>query len=196
MPAASTLLTGRAFASLVVAATLLTLAACVEAPEQPTLPTATAAPTATATSEPAPTATSGAQVLDIACAELVDPDTMYAFDPNYALVGAFDPQPGTLAADQLAAGGVACQWVRESGGGTIDLTVAAFTEEQIGELKNEAFAESQMVPTYGEEAYFEVEGGVGTAIVFQGRYRLVISSAAFFEPGEPTAIIESALGAL
>jgi hypothetical protein len=64
------------------------------------------------------------------------------------------------------------------------------------ELKNAAFAESQMVPTYGEEAYFEVEGDVGTAIVFQGRYRLVISSVSFFEPGEPTAIIEAALGAL
>jgi hypothetical protein len=53
-----------------------------------------------------------------------------------------------------------------------------------------------MVPTYGEEAYFVVEGDIGTAIVFQGRYRLVISSAAFFEPGEPTTIIESALAAL
>jgi hypothetical protein len=194
MPAASTLLTGRAFASLVAAATLLTLAACVDAPEQPVLPTPTTTPTATAGPEPTPT--NGAQPLEVECAELVDPDTMYSFDPNYALVGSFDPEPGSLAADQVAAGGVACQWVRESGGGTIDLSVAAFTEEQITELKNEAFAESEMVPTYGDEAYFEVEGDVGTAIVFQGRYRLVITSAAFFEPGEPTAIIESALAAL
>jgi hypothetical protein len=194
MPAASTLLTGRAFASLVAAATLLTLAACVDAPEQPVLPTPTTTPTATAGPEPTPT--NGALPLEVECAELVDPDTMYSFDPNYALVGSFDPEPGSLAADQVAAGGVACQWVRESGGGTIDLSVAAFTEEQITELKNEAFAESEMVPTYGEEAYFEVEGDVGTAIVFQGRYRLVITSAAFFEPGEPTAIIESALAAL
>jgi hypothetical protein len=194
MPAASTLLTGRAFASLVAAATLLTLAACVDAPEQPVLPTPTTTPTATVGPEPTPT--NGAQPLEVECAELVDPDTMYSFDPNYALVGSFDPEPGSLAADQVAAGGVACQWVRESGGGTIDLSVAAFTEEQITELKNEAFAESEMVPTYGDEAYFEVEGDVGTAIVFQGRYRLVITSAAFFEPGEPTAIIESALAAL
>jgi hypothetical protein len=196
MPAASTLLTRRAFASVVAAATLLTLAACVDAPNQPVLPTTTSAPTATPTAGPEPTPTSGAQPLDIECAELVDADTMYSFDPNYALVGSFDPPSGSLAADQVAAGGVACQWVRESGGGTIDLSVAAFSEEEIVELKNEAFAESQMVPTYGEEAYFEVEGDVGTAIVFQGRYRLVISSVAFFEPGEPTAIIESALGAL
>jgi hypothetical protein len=196
MPAASSLLTGRAFASLVAATALLTLAACVDAPEQPSLPTPTTTPTATSTAEPEPTPTAGAQPLDITCAELVDANTMYSFDPNYALLGEFTPQAGSLAADQVAAGGVACQWVRESGGGTIDLSVAAFTDEQIDELKNEAFAESQMVPTYGEEAYFEVEGDVGTAIVFEGRYRLVISSVAFFEPGEPTAIIESALAAL
>ena len=53
-----------------------------------------------------------------------------------------------------------------------------------------------MVPTYGEEAYFEVENGVGTAIVFQGEYWLVIASESFAEPGEPTEIIDSALAAL
>jgi hypothetical protein len=53
-----------------------------------------------------------------------------------------------------------------------------------------------MVPTYGDEAYFEVEDGVGTAIVFQGRFRLVVSSESFLEPGEPTGIVESALAAL
>jgi hypothetical protein len=196
MPVASTLPTGRAFASVVAAAALLALTACVDAPEQPVLPNPTSTPTATSSDGPEPAPTSGAQPLGIACADLVDLDTMYAFDPNYALVGEFTPQPGSLAADQVAAGGVSCQWVRESGGATIDLSVAEFTDDQIAELKTEAFAESQMVSTYGEEAYFEVEGDIGTAIVFQGRYRLVISSVAFFEPGEPAAIIESALGAL
>jgi hypothetical protein len=196
MPAASTPLARHALASLVGAATLLMLAGCIPADQQPDLPTPTTTSTASPSAEPEPTATSGAQPLDLECAELVDLETMYAFDPNYALVGEFDPEPGTLAAANVAAGGVACQWVRESGGGTIDLSVAAFTEEQLDELKNEAFAESEMVPTYGEEAYFEVEGDVGTAIVFQGRYRLVVSSGAFFEPGEPTGIVESALGAL
>jgi hypothetical protein len=196
MPAASSLLIRRATASLAVAATLLTLAACVEAPDQPERPDSSATPTDTPTTTPAPTTSDAPNALDIACADLVDPDTMYAFDPNYALLGAFDPDSGSLAADDVAAGGVACQWVRESGGGTIDLSVAAYSDEQLDGLKNEAFAESQMVPTYGEEAYFEVDGGVGTAIVFQGRYRLVVASEAFFEPGEPTGIIEAALAAL
>ncbi len=181
--------------SLAVAATLLTLAACVEAPEQPVLPSQSPTPTPT-TTDPGSEPTEQPEALDVACADLVDPDVIYAFDPNYALLGAWEPEPGSAAADAVDAGGVACQWVRESGGGTINLSVAAFTEPQLEELKNEAFAESEMVPTYGDEAYFEVEGGLGTAIVFQGQYRLVISSEAFFEPGEPTAIIESALSAL
>lgn len=197
MPAASTLLIRRAAATLAAAVTLLALAACVDtgAPPSPS-PSATATPTPTTTAEPEPAPTEQPDALDIACADLVDPDTMYAFDPNYALLGAGDPEPGSPAADALDAGGVACQWVRESGGGTIDLSVAALPDARIEELKNEAFASSTMVPTYGEEAYFEVEDGVGTAIVFQGEYWLVISSEAFFEPGEPTGIIESALGAL
>jgi hypothetical protein len=196
MPAASTLQTGRAFASLVAAAALLTLSACVDLPQQPTLPTSTPTPSASSPAEPEPTATAAPQPIDVTCEQLIDADTMYTFDPNYALLDSFDPSTGSVGADQVAAGGVACRWVRESGGGTIDLSVAAYTDEQIVELKNEAFAESQMVPTYGEEAYFEVEGDKGTAIVFQGQYRLVISSVAFFEPGEPTQLIESALAAL
>ncbi|GHF07025.1 arginyl-tRNA synthetase [Pseudolysinimonas yzui] len=196
MPAASSPLIRRATASLAIAATLLTLAACVDAPEQPEQPDSSATPTDSPTVEPAPSASDTPDALDIECTDLVDLDTMYAFDPNFALVGPFDPDSGSLAADDLAAGGVVCQWVRESGGGTIDLSVAAYSADQIDELKNEAFAESQMVPTYGEEAYFEVEGDVGTAIVFHGRYRLVLSSEAFFEPGEPTGIIEAALAAL
>ncbi len=196
MPAASSLLIRRASVSFAAVATLLALTGCVDAPSQPVLPDSSATPTPTATNGPEPEPTAAPIVLDIACAELVDPDTMYAFDPNYALLDAWDPESGSPAADALNAGGVACQWVRESGGGTIDLSVAAFTEAQLDELKNEAFAESQMVPTYGEEAYFEVAGGVGTAIVFQGRYRLVISSESFFEPGEPTSLVESALSAL
>lgn len=194
MPAASA--PRHLFASLVVVATLASLAACVESPEQPDAPSPSATPTATATAEPGPTATAEPEPLDLACADLVDADAMYAFDPNYALLGEVEPEAGTAGADDIAAGGVACQWVRESGGGTIDLSVAAYSEAQLDGLKNDAFTSSTMVPTYGDEAYFEVDGGVGTAIVFQGPYRLVVSSESFFEPGEPTGIIESALGAL
>jgi hypothetical protein len=196
MPRSSPSPVRRALASLVAAGALLAFAACVEVPEQSDEPTPTATPSPTTSASPEPTPTQQPTELDVACEDLVDPDTMYAFDPNYALLGAVDPGPGSAAAEAVAAGGIACRWVRESGGAAIDVSVAAYAPSQLDELKNEAFAESQMVPTYGDEAYFEAEGGVGTAIVFQGPYRLVVSGEAFFEPGEPTGIIESALAAL
>lgn len=188
----------RSAAAAVLALTLaLALSACVDAEEGPSLPTETSAPpTPTGTSAPTSTPTPGAEPLDVTCDELVDRDAVYAFDPNYALLDSWDPSAGSPAAEAVADGGVACQLVRESGGDTIDLSVARLSEEEIVAKKNDAFASSQMVPTYGEEAYFEVEGGVGTAIVFEGPYWLVISSAAFAEPGEPTEIIDAALAAL
>ena len=196
MPAASSVLIRRLRASVVVAGTLLALTGCIGAPEDPDVPTPSATPTDTATAEPDPTPTDQPAALDITCEDLVDLDTMYAFDPNYALLGSVDPEPGSAAAEAVAAGGVACRWVRESGDATIDLSVAAYSAAELGELKKEALASSTMVPTYGDEAYFEVDGDVGTAIVFQGPYRLVVSSVSFFEAGEPAGIIESALGTL
>jgi hypothetical protein len=172
-----------------------TLSACVDEAHTPEL-TPSASPSETAGPQPSDTPTATLEPLDISCDELVDPDAVYAFNPNLALIGDWTPDAGTPAADALDAGGVACRWVFESGGGTMDISAARLPEERITELKNEAFASSQMVPTYGDEAYFEVEGGVGTAIVFQDRFWMVVSSLAFAEPGEPTEIIDSALAAL
>ena len=54
-----------------------------------------------------------------------------------------------------------------------------------------------MVPTYGDEAYFSVGGnGVGTAIVFQGTYWIVLESPAFFEPGDATDLVDSVIAGL
>ena len=53
-----------------------------------------------------------------------------------------------------------------------------------------------MVPTYGDEAYFSVTGGIGTAIVFQDDYWLVATSIDFAEPGDPSDLIDAALAQL
>ncbi|WP_395639455.1 hypothetical protein [Pseudolysinimonas sp.] len=192
-------LAGRPAAALLAAAVLLALTGCVDAGSAPQLPTDEVTPTPglpTAPVTPTTTPTAGADPLGIPCDELVDPDAVYAFDPNFALIGGYNPPAGSAAEEALAAGGVACQWVRESGGITMEVSVARLSDEEIVDRKNAAFASSQMVPTYGDEAYFEVDGGVGTAIVFQGDYWVVVTSPAFAEPGEPTEIIESVLAAL
>lgn len=174
----------------------LVLAGCVEAapdpdPTQPApSPTVSQSPTVL----PTDTATEEQGSLDISCLDLVDADAVYAFDPNFALVGTFDPDAGSAGAQALEWEGVVCRWVRETGDITMDLSAARVTEAQSTQLRNEAFASSQMVPTYGEEAYFDA--ATGTATVFQGPYWLVLSSPAFAEPGEATGIVESALEAL
>jgi hypothetical protein len=194
--ASSAILRVRRVAAVLFALGVATsLSACVDEAHTPTL-SPSASPSDTADPQPSDTPTDTPDAIDIACADLVDPDAVYAFNPNLALLGEWTPDAGTPAADAVDAGGVACRWVLESGGGTMDISVARLPEERILGLKNEAFTSSQMVPTYGDEAYFEVEGGVGTAIVFQGRFWMVVSSEAFAEPGEPTDIIDSALAAL
>ncbi len=173
---------------------VLALAGCVDAEPAPTPSAVTTTPQPTPTVPPTNPATEPQGDLDIACADLVDPDAVYAFDPNFGLVGSFDPAPGSAGARALDAGGVVCRWVRESGDITIELAVARFGEAELTALKDEAFASSEMVPTYGEEAYFDQ--ATGTATVFQGPFWLVITSPAFFEPGEPSVIIDSALASL
>lgn len=194
MPAAASL-AQRTAAVLLALCVATSLAACVDEPTAPG-PSASHTPSDTPDPEPSDDPNVAPDVLGISCADLVDPDAVYSFNPNLALLGEWTPDAGTAAADALDAGGVACRWVLESGGGTMDISVARLPEDDILQLKNEAFASSEMVPTYGDEAYFEVEGGVGTAIVFQGRFWMVVSSEAFAEPGEPAEIIESVLAAL
>lgn len=185
----------RAAVAALAAAAGLALSGCVDAPPQPA-PTddVSASPSAAPSVLPSDTAVEEQGSLDIACADLVDPDAVYAFDPNFGLVGAFEPAAGSAAAHALERDGVVCRWARETGGISIDLSVARLDDAELTELKNEAYASSQMVPTYGEEAYFDAD--TGTATVFQGSDWLVITSPAFAEPGEATDIIVSALAVL
>ncbi len=177
------------------------LAGCAAAPVPLPSPPATAGPTtapnpgATPTTVPVPPEEDAIPVA-IACADLVDADTMYRFNPNFSLLGDWTPEAGTFAAADVQAGGTACRWVNQTSGDPIDVSVSAFGEAGLTELKNAAFAEFEMVPTYGEEAYFGTDGDAGVAIAFQGSYRLVATSPWFLEPGEPEEIILGALAAL
>jgi hypothetical protein len=196
MALASTSSAHRALAVVVTASAIALLTGCVDAPatDPTTAPTETSTPTPSVTPGPTQEPSADSTPIDVACGDLVDPDAVYTFNPTLALLGEWTPDPGSAAAAALAADGVACRWVLESGGGTMDLSVAHLDEARLEQLKNAAFAAAEMVPTYGEEAYFDP--ATGTATVFQGPYWLVVTSRMFAEPGEPTEIIESAFAAL
>jgi hypothetical protein len=154
----------------------------------------TASPIVTPSASPTPTAS--ATPITIACGTLVSADAMYAFNPNFVLISKWTPTSDSAAASARALKGLACRWQNESSNITIDISVAHLDPGSIEALKNDAVAKSTMVPTYGDEAYFSVTNGVGTAIVFQGNYWLVATSVAFQEPGDPADLINAALSAL
>ena len=184
-----------------VAVSLLALAAlsgCVPTPTPSPTDTASASAsdTPSATPTPSPTATAVSTPISIGCNALITPDDMYAFNPNFGLISSWTPKSGSAAATAKSEKGLACRWQNQTSGDTIDISAAHLDTASIESLKNDAVEKSTMVPTYGDEAYFSVSGGVGTAIVFQGDFWLVATSVDFLEPGDPADLITAALSVL
>ena len=193
-----------AFRRLVVplaisALALAALSGCVpDASPTPSGSASTGSPSASAsaTPTPSPTASAVSIPITIGCNTLISPDDIYAFNPNFGVINSWTPKAGSAAATAKSEQGIACRWSNQTSGDTIDISVAHLDSASIESLKNQAVDQSTMVPTYGDEAYFSVTGGVGTAIVFQGEYWLVATSVDFLEPGDPADLITTALSAL
>jgi hypothetical protein len=190
----------RSTAPLVVAALgVALLAGCVPEPEPQETGDPGPNPTGEATGQPAPTLTANpvGTPIDRQCSDLISADTIYAYNPNFGLIDPYIPASGSIGASAVEYKGVACRWQNQTNGDNIDVSVAHLDDASLTALKNSAFADSQMVPTYGDEAYFDVGGnGVGTAIVFQGPYWIVLESREFYEPGDATPIVESVIAGL
>ena len=182
----------------VSALALAVLSGCVPTPTPMSSGTASASPSSSpsASPTPSPTASTVSTPITIGCNTLITPDDIYAFNPNFGLIERWTPKTGSAAATAKSEQGIACRWQNQTSGDTIDVSVAHLDAASIEALKNAAVEKSTMVPTYGDEAYFSVSGGVGTAIVFQGTYWLVATSVDFAEPGDPADLITAALGAL
>ena len=195
MPGIRRLVVPLAIAAIGVAA----LSGCVPtSTPTPGASDATGAPSdsASASATPTPTASAVSTPITIGCNDLITPDDMYAFNPNFGLLTSWTPKPGSAAATAKSDQGLSCRWSNQTSGDTIDVSVAHLDSASIESLKNDAVEKSTLVPTYGDEAYFSVSAGVGTAIVFQGNYWLVATSPEFGEPGDPADLITAALGAL
>lgn len=178
----------------VAAIALLLLAGCT--PESGATPEPSASSSTTEAPTPEPTDEPVGTPVDATCDELVSADTLYIYNPNFGAIDDFTPEDGTAAASALAYQGVACRWENLTSGDQIDVSVAQLDDDSLTALKNAAFEDSEMVPTYGEEAYFSVEGGLGVAQVFLGSYWVVAESPVFLEPGDATEIVDSVLAAL
>lgn len=187
----------RGLAPLLLGAVLLVTACAQNPPELPSSanPTPQESQDVAGGDEPDKTAEPGTP-LGIECADLVDADAVYQFNPGLALLGEFDPEAGTLFADAVAAQGLACRWVTESNADvTMDVAAALLSDQQVADRAATARGTGEAVSAYGDEAYFEIAEGMGTVNVFQDRFWLVIASPMFAEPSEPASLIQSALDA-
>jgi hypothetical protein len=179
-----------------IAVAVVTLSGCTltgnGGPSNPPTPSETAKRT------PAPTKTADAEgtPITIGCNELVSPQAMYAYNPNFSLVADFVPASGTPAADIVDLHGLACEWENQSSGEKIDVAVANLSDQRLEALKNQLVTTSNSVPTYEVEGYFEMNGPTGEANAFDDPYWIVASSATFFEPGDAQPIVAAAINAL
>jgi hypothetical protein len=188
-----------ASAGAAAAALLLVLAGCAPQPPAPgesTPPTTAAAePTVEPTTTPTPTGPTVPPAIpfDIACDELVSPETIYAFNPNYALLPEPVVEAGSAAERIQTELGTVCSWQQLSSGEVLTVAVANLPAETLLLVQNDVFESSTMVPTYGgDEDYFTVRDGAGEAMTFVGSYWIVSTSQSYLEPGDAVDILAAA----
>jgi len=184
---------------------LATLSGCVPDGAGTPKPTAsnsasaTPTPTATATSTPTPSAspTVGTDTpLSMGCDALVTGEQLYDFNPNFAPKPDYAPAAGSLAAEAVSRGGVACAWVNLTSGETIEIAAAQPAPERVTALANELVTSSNSVPTFGVEGYFSVTDGVGVANAFPAPFWVTASAATFLEPGDAEPLMSVAISNL
>ncbi len=178
---------------------LAALTGCVPTADEPvTQPTAvatTAPPSATPSATPTAGDVDGIPVT-ITCDQLVPPQAMYDYNPNFGLEAGYSPATGSRAAEIVKQNGLACAWVNQSSGDRIEVAVAELPEPHSTRLKNELITTSNSVPTYEVEGYFAIEGSVGVAEAFPDPFWVVASSTVFLEPGDVSPLMAAAVTAL
>ncbi|WP_375406614.1 hypothetical protein [uncultured Amnibacterium sp.] len=191
----------RRAAALVTA--MLALGTLVGCTSNPVAERASAAAPTAAASTPVPTPTTppptqvaaDATPVSIRCHALVPTAVARALDPGLRTVKGWTPAAGTPSARLSDLSGTTCDWTT-SAGDLLEVSVAKPSRADSTSLKNDLVVRSQSVPTFGGEAYFQIVDHVGQADVFRGRTWLLVRSNRFFEPGDASTIVASALDAL
>lgn len=180
----------------------LALAGCAPSSSPSSSPSATAgggSSTKPSTSPtPTPTPTEPPTPVTLTCEQVVTADQLYAYNPNFGANPGYVPKDGTLEKKIADWQGVACSWLNQTSGETIQIAIAQPPASQLDALKNAAITDAQPVPTYGAppiEGYFKT-GDSGQVQIFRGGYWIVAESTAFFEPGDAAPLMENVLGNL
>ena len=182
---------------------LIVLAGCAPSAEPAPSASATADATAAPAASTEPTSTPAedpATAVGLGCDEVLTPDDVYAFNPNFGAAPDYKPADGSAASVAVSQKGVACSWLNQTSGDVIEISIAQPNDSTLTDLKNQAVSASTPVPTYGTgvdvEGYFTATGGKGEAQFFTGKYWVVASSVEFGEPGDAEPLIAAAVSHL
>ena len=151
-------------------------------------PSASPSGSPSASPEPSvdPSPSSAATPVGAGCLDLVSLETMYEFDPNFGLDDGYSPPPGSLAARAASASGVACGWVQQTSGETIEIAAARPPADEFASLRADA----------GSDRSFSVVEGRGVVQVFAGTGWVVASSSYFGSAEDAAPLVDSAIAAL
>ncbi|HEV7624692.1 MAG TPA: hypothetical protein VGO26_11165 [Amnibacterium sp.] len=181
----------------------LAVAGCTSSPvgktvtEAPTRAGTAAAPTPHPVTTPPPTPqASGATPVEAPCAALVPAAVARSLAPGYAPMTSWAPTSTSPVAHLAALAGTVCAWRDATTGHVLEVAVARPSDADALALKNDLVERSNSVPTYREEAYFQVSGGAGEVNDFHGTYWVVAWSPDLYEPGDAAGVIASVHSAL
>lgn len=160
-------------------------------------PTASKTPVAKPTATPTPAPTDPPTPVTLTCEQVITPQQLYDFNPNYGTDPGYTPEAKSLPATIVSDQGVACGFLNQTSNAVIEVAVAKPAASAMTTRKNTAAGESQVVPTYGVppavEGYFTVIGGVGQAQIFSNGYWVVLQSKDFAEPGDAQPLAAAVL---
>ncbi len=125
--------------------------------------------------------------ITIGCSQLITPQEMYDYDPNLYLGGTWTPTAGSPAQKAQSWNGLGCQAIRETGGVTMEISVASIKDRGTMDDLRTAASTGTPVSGYGDVAYFKTVGGFGELQIFKGKYWMVFrypwaTAAADFDP--------------
>lgn len=189
------------YAAIVTSALLLT--ACAMQPEASKTQEKTSTPTSSATETtagPTPLAISPtlkSSPVSFNCEQLIPLQTLYDFNPNFALDASKSPADGSPEKQIQDLRGLVCAYVNLSSGDEVQVAVAQLDAAGIKEVttkleKNDTASTvfSQSAPN---KAFFSVTNGVGVAQIVTNKYWIVCSSSSLSTAEDISPLVNAAI---
>ena len=129
--------------------------------------------------------------ITLTCEQLVNAQAIYDFNPNFGLLSGFTPAAGSLAAIAVAENGRACQWINQTSGETIQISVADLPTPRISELASTANS-GEAIGGVANQAYF----ATGAAQVFDGSFWVAAESTVFVTWDDAAPLVRDAVASL